>query len=401
MLRLFCLFQLNPMLTAHFTNIHTTIADLLANAQREVLVAVAWLTHPLLTGAIADCAKRGCRVAVIINEDDINANYCPIDYLQSSGVRMILHRQADDSAPIMHHNFCVIDGHTTITGSFNWTIKATLNNENIVVLQHDTTFAQQYADTFLSLAEQLGVFLGQGVVLSPLYGFYKQHIELLEAEIAALQATIEQEQQLIRRFEQAYWAKLGYLLRDIAAYEAQIAEREAQRIQKAYAYKAAEEARQRFEQYSQQADATEAPRPALSEEAAQTLRDLLRKIAKKIHPDRYVNDPEKYAQANRLMAEANAAYEAQDFERLQDLLDLLENGLAFGTDTLPDNLERLQQLADTLTRRRDELMLELAHIQQQDTYRAAQSPDWEAFFAAEAVKLEVRLAQLKAEVGRG
>jgi hypothetical protein len=389
------------MLTPHFNNIDATIADLLANAQREVWVAVAWLTHPLLTDAIADCAKRGCRVAVIINEDDINANYCPIDYLQNSGVRVILYRQADDYAPIMHHKFCVIDGHTTITGSFNWTKKATFNNENIVVLQNDTTFAQQYVDTFLSLAEQLGVFLGQGVVLSPLYGFYKQHIELLEAEIAALQATIEQEQQLIRRFEQAYWAKLGYLLRDIAAYEAHIAEREAQRIQKAYARKAAEEARQRFEQYSQQAEDTKAPRPALSEEAADKLRNLFLKIVKKIHPDRYVNDPEKYAQANRLMAEANAAYEAQDFDRLQALLDRLENGLAFDTDTLPDNLERLQQLADTLTRRRDELMLQLAHIRQQDTYLAAQSPDWDAFFAAEAVKLEARLAQVKAEAGKG
>jgi hypothetical protein len=389
------------MLAPHFENLDNIIAQLLAKAEREVLVAVAWLTHPRLTDALADSAKRGCRVVLIINDDTINAGYCPVAYLRGSGVQVLLHPLADEFAPIMHHKFCVIDGHTTITGSFNWTRKATTNDENIIVLQNDARFANEFVDTFMALAQRMGVYLGQGVVLSPLYGFYKQRIELLEVEIAALQAAIEQAQQLVRHFEQAYWAKLGALLREIAHYEALIAERNAERNQKAYAQKAAKEARQRFEQYSAQAEAAAPPRPALSEEAAQSLRDLFRKIVKLIHPDRYANDPEKCAQANQLMAEANAAYQAQDIARLKKLLDRLETDWGQDADQLPDHLEGLQQLVETLIRRRDELTSQLGQLTQQATCLAAQSPDWEALFAAEAVKLEAQLSQLKREMAAG
>lgn len=100
------------------------------------------------------------------------------------------------------------------------------------------------------------------------------------------------------------------------------------------------------------------------------------------------------------MAQALEAYKAQDIQRLQELLDQLASGLAFGLDSLPDNIEQLQQLIETLTRRRDELILKLRQLQQEETYFAAQNPDWEAFFAAEAVKLEQQLSQLKAQARR-
>lgn len=193
---------------------------------------------------------------------------------------------------------------------------------------------------------------------------------------------------------------MGHLLREIAWYQAQLAEREAQRTQKKYAQEKAKQARERFEQYSQQAEQAHIHRPALSQEETQTLRELFKKVVRKIHPDRYVNDPEKLASANRLMAQALEAYKAQDIQRLQELLDQLASGLAFGLDSLPDNIEQLQQLIETLTRRRDELILKLRQLQQEETYFAAQNPDWEAFFAAEAVKLEQQLSQLKAQARR-
>ncbi len=386
------------MLTCHFQDVDTVISKLLAGAQQEVMVAVAWLTHPMLIEKLAECAKRGCRVVVIINDDRINRDHCPIEYLKNSNVQIVFHQKMDDSTPIMHHKFCVIDEHTVITGSFNWTKKASLNNENIVVLQNDRAFARSFLDVFEQLAQNLGVDLGRNVIRSPMYGFYKQQIELLEAEIAALQAAIEQAQNLKHRFEQTYWSKLGHLLRDIAQCEAEIAECQAQRIRKESAKKAAEEARKRFEQYSAQTEAAQPPRPELSEEAAQSLRELFWKIAKKIHPDRYASDPEKYEQANRLMAEANAAYQLQDKERLQKLLDLLESGMVFESDALPDDLERLQKVVDTLIRRRNELAQQLAQIQSDEVYISAQTPDWETFFANETIKQEAKLQSLRNEL---
>ena len=41
----------------------------------------------------------------------------------------------------MHNKFCIIDNTTVITGSYNWTVNANTNDENISVLNDQTTAA--------------------------------------------------------------------------------------------------------------------------------------------------------------------------------------------------------------------------------------------------------------------
>lgn len=55
---------------------------------------------------------------------------------------------------LMHHKFCVIDLKKVITGSFNWTVKASFNNENIAVIEQRDQ-AEKYADEFLKLIKDL------------------------------------------------------------------------------------------------------------------------------------------------------------------------------------------------------------------------------------------------------
>ncbi|MGN0935860.1 phospholipase D-like domain-containing protein [Acinetobacter amyesii] len=54
----------------------------------------------------------------------------------------------------MHHKFCIIDLKKVITGSFNWTVKASFNNENIAVIEQREQ-AEKFADEFIKLIEDL------------------------------------------------------------------------------------------------------------------------------------------------------------------------------------------------------------------------------------------------------
>lgn len=48
----------------------------------------------------------------------------------------------------MHNKYCIIDEKILITGSYNWTIKATtLNRENILIIEDEAT-AKAYKDNF-------------------------------------------------------------------------------------------------------------------------------------------------------------------------------------------------------------------------------------------------------------
>jgi phosphatidylserine/phosphatidylglycerophosphate/cardiolipin synthase-like enzyme len=49
----------------------------------------------------------------------------------------------------MHNKFCVIDYETVITGSYNWTRQAAINEENIVVFK-DKKQADQFFESLLT-----------------------------------------------------------------------------------------------------------------------------------------------------------------------------------------------------------------------------------------------------------
>ncbi len=56
----------------------------------------------------------------------------------------------------MHHKFCVIDQETIITGSYNWSRRARINDENIIVVTDAPDLAGQYLETFHALREKAG-----------------------------------------------------------------------------------------------------------------------------------------------------------------------------------------------------------------------------------------------------
>ena len=128
-----------------FENIEQRILKEIKNAHYAIFVSVAWFTNKKLFEALLEKAKSNCYVSIIIQLDEINSQ-CGIDYDQIKIGRSECFKISKD-AELLHDKFCVIDFQKVITGSYNWTYKASHNSENILVL-NDPSVATQYISRF-------------------------------------------------------------------------------------------------------------------------------------------------------------------------------------------------------------------------------------------------------------
>lgn len=128
-----------------FENIEQRILKEIESAHYAIFVSVAWFTNKKLFNALLEKAKNNCYVSIIIQLDEINSQ-SGIDYSQIQiGRSECFHISKD--AELLHDKFCVIDFKTVITGSYNWTYKASHNSENILIL-NDPSVATQYISRF-------------------------------------------------------------------------------------------------------------------------------------------------------------------------------------------------------------------------------------------------------------
>lgn len=141
-----CLNKLETV--AHFTNIRAHISAELKQSTKSIYVAVAWFTDSQLFSMLCDKAKKGLDVQLIVMDDDITRN-CSINYeeLETNGGRVYL-IDSGKTGILMHNKFCVIDEMITITGSYNWSIKAQSNHENITITKENTLLANLFLEEF-------------------------------------------------------------------------------------------------------------------------------------------------------------------------------------------------------------------------------------------------------------
>ena len=145
-------------LQAHFHDIQQVITRHLETAQDEILAAVAWFTDREIFDVLCQQAQAGVRVSIAVLGDDINQAPGALNFrrLRNLGGKVAFLPPGSDGEPMMHHKFCVLDGHTVITGSYNWSKKAQRNDENITVATDDPEFAAKYRQAFHDLLVRTG-----------------------------------------------------------------------------------------------------------------------------------------------------------------------------------------------------------------------------------------------------
>ena len=132
---------------AIFENIGERIQAEIKKAKRSIFIAVAWFTNKNLFAELVEKAKQGCKIYLIVSDDDINNN-SQINFELLNTGNCKVYKVGDGNAELMHNKFCVIDYSTVVTGSYNWSYKAETNFENVIITYNDTVLAEQFITEF-------------------------------------------------------------------------------------------------------------------------------------------------------------------------------------------------------------------------------------------------------------
>ncbi|NME68090.1 phospholipase D-like domain-containing protein [Flammeovirga aprica] len=137
---------------SYFSDIRENIVATLSEAKDEILIAVAWFTDPIIYEALEKKVNSGVKLQLIIADNEDNKR---LDFDKLSNIGANITKIGRDYG-IMHHKFCVIDSKILINGSYNWTVNASKNNnENIMVIREDDQLIEDYKKQFYNLLEEV------------------------------------------------------------------------------------------------------------------------------------------------------------------------------------------------------------------------------------------------------
>ena len=116
------------------------VVENLQKATNNILVQAYSFTSAPIAKALVDAHRRGVKVTVILDKSQRTERYSEADFLLHADIPTFI----DAKHAIAHNKIMVIDGKTILTGSFNFTKAAEMNNsENLLVIQ-DTALAAKY-----------------------------------------------------------------------------------------------------------------------------------------------------------------------------------------------------------------------------------------------------------------
>jgi len=117
----------------------------LDKATNTVLVQAYSFTSAPIAKALVDAKKRGIKVQVVLDKSNKTANYSSADFLLHEGVPTFI----DAKHAIAHNKIMVIDGHTILTGSFNFTYAAQHRNaENAILMRGNPPLCDAYLNNW-------------------------------------------------------------------------------------------------------------------------------------------------------------------------------------------------------------------------------------------------------------
>lgn len=137
------------MTTALFSGIEGTLLSNINKTTREIKIAVAWFTNPHLFSSLLTLLDKEKTIEIILADDAINFSNRKINFQQliDKGVEIRISR----FPKLMHNKFCIIDERLLITGSYNWTKSAEINNHENVIVSTELKLISQFNSQFIKL----------------------------------------------------------------------------------------------------------------------------------------------------------------------------------------------------------------------------------------------------------
>ena len=124
----------------------------LKKAHQTIDIAMYSFTSREIAQALLDAKEHHVKIRITLDPGQIKDRYSKCRFLIKKGFDVKFHM----GQGLMHDKFAVIDDHTVITGSFNWTVTADKkNSENLLIIK-DRQLAQKYSKEFKTLWEHSG-----------------------------------------------------------------------------------------------------------------------------------------------------------------------------------------------------------------------------------------------------
>jgi len=167
----------------------------------------------------------------------------------------------------------------------------------------------------------------------------------LQSRLADLELQLLTLRLELGEFENLYHKKVGPLYAELDEVEALIAERQARKEPfNNEAAEAASHARSKADESRRVVEAVTALPPPASR--SQALKDLYRTVAKRLHPDLARDEADRVIR-ERLMTEANLAYEKGDEAKLREILEEYDSNpdLVVGTDVGAELVRTIRRIS--------------------------------------------------------
>jgi phosphatidylserine/phosphatidylglycerophosphate/cardiolipin synthase-like enzyme len=133
-----------PSITPHFSpkgGCTDTVVRELQHAKRSVHVLAYSFTSRPIAQALIDAKLRGVHVEIILDHSNEHDAHSDLPFLLEQGLTPVI----DPQHAIAHNKVMIIDGKTLLTGSFNFTHQAEIENaENLLVIKGHPELVQPY-----------------------------------------------------------------------------------------------------------------------------------------------------------------------------------------------------------------------------------------------------------------
>lgn len=134
-------------ITTFFSPKSDTIPPLLneiQNAKKSVHFMAFSFTHDKLGKAMMDSYATDINVSGVFDENQIT-KYSEYEKMEKAGMRV----KIDETAGTMHHKVIIIDEETVITGSYNFSRNAEINNsENLLIIKNNKEIGRAYMQEY-------------------------------------------------------------------------------------------------------------------------------------------------------------------------------------------------------------------------------------------------------------
>jgi len=142
-------------------NIKQTLINIIKLEQSSLKIAIFTITDKDIADTIISVSKY-IPVEIITDPTTINGLYSKINYLKEHGISIFSYKPTNRKAAmsdLMHHKIALCEKNINakplvITGSFNYTLSANINNQENILVLDDPEIIEQYKNQFYHLKKR-------------------------------------------------------------------------------------------------------------------------------------------------------------------------------------------------------------------------------------------------------